>query len=58
MGHVSTLGATCAAIFGAGQPRSGLTLETDPLFLLERYGPGFDPRSGLRDMEVWVPVAG
>ncbi len=57
-GHVSTLGATCAAIFGDWQPRSGLTLETDPLFLLERYGPGFDPRSGLGDMEVWVPIAG
>jgi hypothetical protein len=31
--------------FGDWQPRSGLTLETDP-------------RTGLGDMEIWVPIAG
>jgi AraC family transcriptional regulator len=55
-GHVSTIGMTCAAVFGVWQPQSGVRLESAPLFLIEAYGAGFDPHSGLGDMEVWVPT--
>ena len=55
-GHVSTIGATCAAIFGEWQPKSGLTLEHDPFFLIEYYGPSFQIDTGRGGMEVWAPI--
>jgi AraC family transcriptional regulator len=44
--HVSKIGATCAAIFGEWQPKAGVELANEPLFLIEHYGPGFDPVTG------------
>ena len=58
-GHVSTMRNTCASILGTWLPASGLqiagTTDADAFFL-ERYGEGFDPRTGLGDMQIWVPV--
>jgi AraC family transcriptional regulator len=57
--HVSALPETCAAIFGDWAPRSGVELirESDgALVFLERYGPGFDYRTGRGDIEVWIPI--
>ncbi len=54
-GHLSGIRATMAAIFRKGIPDSGSQVdETGPT--LERYGPEFDPRTGLGGFEIWVPV--
>ncbi len=50
-GHVSTLHRTVSAACAGRQPVEGL-----PGFL-EYYGPGFDPATGLGDIEVWLPLA-
>jgi len=56
-GHVSAIGATCGAIFGAWLPRSGRELADGPLQLIERYDMAkFDPRTGLGGLEVWIPL--
>jgi AraC family transcriptional regulator len=52
-GHVSTLRQTIHAIWNL-LPQSGHEAATDCFF--ERYGEGFDPRTGTGDIEVWVPV--
>jgi len=54
--HVSKIGATCNAIFAQWQPPSGLALASEPVFLVEHYGPAFDPISGLGAMQLWVPL--
>jgi AraC family transcriptional regulator len=41
--HISKIGATCAAIFGEWQPKSGQEIEKQPLFLIEHYGSEFEP---------------
>lgn len=47
-GHVARLCDTIAQIeVCAGLNEDGF---------IERYGEGFDPRTGLGDMEVWVPL--
>ena len=57
MGHVSGIGATCAAIFGSWLPRSGNHLAKGALQLIERYDASrFDPRTGLGGLEIWVPL--
>lgn len=50
-GHVSTLNRTVSAACAGRRPVKGF-----PGFL-EYYGPGFDPETGLGDMEVWLPLA-
>lgn len=50
-GHVSTLHKTVSAACAGRRPAKGL-----PSFL-EYYGPGFDPDTGLGDIEVWLPLA-
>lgn len=55
--HVSTIGATCAAIFSDWLPNSGEKASEGPLFLLEVYTSGFDPLTGFGGMEVWLPLA-
>ncbi|MCK5746034.1 MAG: AraC family transcriptional regulator [Oricola sp.] len=54
-GHVSTIGATCAAIFNDWLPASG-EKSSGQLFLLEYYGAGFDAMTGRGDIEVWLPL--
>ncbi|HEX5005863.1 MAG TPA: helix-turn-helix domain-containing protein [Hyphomonadaceae bacterium] len=55
--HVSTVGATCAAA-GEWLAQSGRTPTTGKMQMIERYGPEFDPRTGMGGCEVWIPVAG
>jgi AraC family transcriptional regulator len=56
-GHVSTIGATCGAIFGSWLPKSGRELADGPLQLIERYDSAkFDPRTGLGGLEIWIPL--
>ncbi len=50
-GHVSTLNQTVALACAGRKPTKGA-----PSFL-EYYGPGFDPETGLGDIEVWLPIA-
>ncbi len=54
-GHVTALVATFAAIWRKWLPESGLRPVEAPQF--ERYGPGFDPMTGMGDIQVWIPVA-
>ena len=55
-GHVSTLGATCAAA-GAWLATSGRAPQQGPMQMIERYGPEFDPHTGNGGCEVWLPLA-
>ncbi|WP_184722758.1 GyrI-like domain-containing protein [Caulobacter sp.] len=49
-GHVSTLHQTVSlACPGGSQTPDGISF-------LEYYGPGFDPKTGLGDIEVWTPI--
>jgi AraC family transcriptional regulator len=54
--HVSTVGATCAAA-GEWLAQSGRMPKSGPMQMIERYGPDFDPRTGLGGCEVWIPLA-
>jgi AraC family transcriptional regulator len=57
--HVSKLRDTIEAIEQNWLPGSGYKIARPvsgaPDFF-ERYGPGFDPRSGMGDIEVWIPI--
>lgn len=53
-GHVAELRGLWRWILETWLPQSGLRLAPQPD--LERYGPGFDPDTGMGDIEVWVPV--
>src|SRR5580704_16655966 len=58
-GHVAMLRHTIDAIMRIWLPQSGLQVAGTAdagAYVLERYGEGFDPRSGLGDIQVWVPV--
>lgn len=55
--HVSTIGATCAAIFGEWQPKTSLKPAEGPLMLIEHYDETFNPMTGRGGIEVWVPLA-
>ena len=54
-GHVSTLGATCAAA-GEWLASSGRQPVDCAMQMIERYGPEFDSQSGNGGCEVWIPV--
>lgn len=56
--HVSRLGDAINAIHGSWLARSGhaAALGGGAPDFLERYGEGFDPASGLGDLEVWFPI--
>lgn len=53
-GAVATLRATWDAIWKEWLPASGLRPANTPDF--ERYGEGFDPRTGSGDIGIWFPV--
>ena len=52
--HVSKLSVTLDAVWRSWLPASGRECADSPMF--ERYGEGFDPRSGMGDIEVWIPI--
>jgi AraC family transcriptional regulator len=59
-GHVAKLRYTFDAIRCIWLPKSGLQIAGTAdagAYVLERYGEGFDPRTGYGDIQVWVPVA-
>ena len=53
-GHIAGIKSTMSAIFSQAIPESGLKLVEGPT--IERYGPEFNPTTGLGGLEVWVPV--
>lgn len=53
--HVSSLGATCSAA-GDWLAQSGRRPSEGPMQMIERYGPEFDPYTGLGGCEVWIPL--
>jgi AraC family transcriptional regulator len=57
--HVSKLKDTMTAIWLGWLPSSGYQLQRDSADapgMIEYYGPKFDPKTGMGDVEVWVPV--
>jgi AraC family transcriptional regulator len=56
--HISTIGSTCAAIFGDWLPKSDVKAAEGPLMMIEHYDERFDPKSGNGGMEIWVPLKG
>ena len=53
-GHIASIRAVCAAIWNNAIPESGLQVVSAPT--LERYGPEFNPATGLGGFEIWIPV--
>lgn len=53
-GHVSAISSTMAAIWNGGLSAAGLKPRRAPVF--EFYGPDFDPRTGLGQVEIWIPI--
>ena len=54
-GHVSEIRRSWKTIFGEWLSQTERKLADAPQ--LERYGEGFDPQTGLGDIEIWIPVA-
>jgi AraC family transcriptional regulator len=57
--HVARVRNTFDAIMRIWLPASGLRIANTAdarAYVLERYGEGFDPRSGMGDIQLWVPV--
>ena len=53
-GHISGTRGTCNAIWNQWLPQSGLEETDAPDF--EPYDEGFDPHTGLGEVQVWIPV--
>ena len=53
-GHVAGVCGTMSAIWGQWLPQSGHRAFEGPT--LERYGPEFNPRTGMGGLEIWVPI--
>jgi AraC family transcriptional regulator len=52
--HVSTIRRTIMTIWTRWRPASGLVIADAPD--IERYREGFDPRTGLGGLELWIPI--
>jgi AraC family transcriptional regulator len=53
-GHIAGIRATMSAIWSEWLPQSGHKAFEGPT--LERYGPEFNPRTGMGGLEIWVPI--
>jgi AraC family transcriptional regulator len=53
-GHIAGIRATIATIWNKGIPESGCQVVAAPT--LERYGPEFNPVTGMGGFEIWVAV--
>jgi AraC family transcriptional regulator len=53
-GHVASIRATFAAIWSKWLPGSGYQAAEAPTF--ERYGPEFNPTTGMGGFEIWIPI--
>jgi AraC family transcriptional regulator len=56
IGHVTGSRATFSAIWNHWFPTSGYTAVNAPT--IERYGPEFDPATGMGGFEIWIAVEG
>ena len=54
VGHVAGVRGTFAAIYGKWIPESGRQVANAPTF--ERYGPEFNPMTGMGGFEIWIPM--
>jgi AraC family transcriptional regulator len=52
--HISTIRSTLNTIWNKWLPESGLEVVDAPDF--ERYGEGFDTRTGVGGLEIWIPI--
>ena len=55
-GHVSEIPQTITAILTSWMPAHAHNIGKFPS-LVERYGEGFNPQTGMGDMELWVPAS-
>ena len=53
-GHISGIRRTWLTIFNQGLQEAGLVHTDGPEF--ERYDERFDPKSGMGEVEIWIPV--
>jgi AraC family transcriptional regulator len=53
-GHIAGIRATFAAIWSKWMPDSGHKAVEGAT--LERYGPEFNPRTGMGGLEIWIPI--
>jgi AraC family transcriptional regulator len=53
-GHIAGIRAAFAAIWSTWIPKSGCQVAEAPT--LERYGPEFNPQTGLGGFEIWIPI--
>jgi AraC family transcriptional regulator len=53
-GHVAGIRATFSAIWNKWVPESGRQVAEAPV--LERYGPEFNPQTGMGGFEIWLPI--
>ena len=53
-GHVAGIRATFSAIYKHWIPESGCQVKNAPT--IERYGPEFNPMTGLGGFEIWIPM--
>jgi AraC family transcriptional regulator len=57
-GHISTIRATCGAVYETGLPALGREADTRWFSFTEYYGPDFEPSTGLGTVEIWVKLKG
>ena len=58
-GHVSEIKGTIGEIWDSWLPTSGFSAIGDKpgaVTMIERYGEGFDPKTGTGDIELWIPI--
>ncbi|TCV95867.1 AraC family transcriptional regulator [Luteibacter rhizovicinus] len=53
-GHISSIHRTWQAMLSVALPDAGLELADGPSF--ERYAPDFDGRTGVGEVEIWLPL--
>jgi AraC family transcriptional regulator len=55
--HVSKIKDTIDAIWSQWLPKSGHVPADNPTAnMIERYGEGFNPQTGMGDMEIWLAI--
>lgn len=52
--HISGIRRTWQSIYHLWLPKSGYTVARAPEF--EKYGPAFNPVTGLGGVEIWIPI--
>jgi len=57
-GHISTIRATCGAVYETGLPGLGREADIRWFTFAEYYGPDFEPSTGLGTVEIWVKLKG